>query len=166
MNVLDDLKKLEASIVQRYQQLQPALAEVEELRRVADRLGVNLDRPSARAAAKPAARAAKPAAAAKRGRGRGRTRRSTATATTAAPTATATPRPRKKATKVTSPRRPRPGGRREQFLKLVTDRPGITVPEIGKALKVDPTGLYRYAKQLEADGSITKTGTQLYPAAS
>jgi hypothetical protein len=143
MNVLDDLKKLEASIVKRYQELQPALAEIEELRRVAERLGVNLDR-----AASPRAAAAKPASAT-----RTRTRRSGAATS------------RKKA-KVAAPRRPRAGGRREQFLKLVNDRPGITVPEIGKALKVDPTGLYRYAKQLEADGSITKTGTQLYPAGS
>jgi hypothetical protein len=147
MTVLDDLKKLEASIVKRYRELQPALAEVEELRRVAERLGVDLDRASTRAA--------KPA-----------------TATTATTTATRT-RTRRKASsgrkakaKVSSPRRPRAGGRREQVLKLVTDRPGITVPEIGKALKVDPTGLYRYAKQLEADGSITKSGTKLSPAGS
>jgi hypothetical protein len=136
MTVLDDLQKLEASIVARYRELQPALAEVEELRRVADRLGVDLDRPSAKTA--------KPAAAT-----RTRTRR--------APSAG-------RKTKVTSPRRPRAGGRREQVLKLVTERPGITVPEIGKALKVDPTGLYRYAKQLEADGVITKSGTALHPA--
>jgi hypothetical protein len=157
MNVLDDLKKLESSIVKRYKELQPALAEVEELRRVAERLGVDLDRPGTRTAtaAKPArAAAAKPARAAAAKPARTRARR-----TSAAPA-------RKKATKVAAPRRPRAGGRREQFLKLVTDRPGITVPEIGKALKVDPTGLYRYAKQLEADGSITKSGTKLHPAAS
>jgi hypothetical protein len=135
MTVLDDLKKLEASIVARYQELQPVLAEIEELRRVAERLGVDLDR----ASGKPA----RPAAAPTRSRGR----RS----------------PRGKA-KAGSPRRPRAGGRREQVLKLVNERPGITVPEIGKALKVDPTGLYRYAKQLEADGAITKDGTKLHPA--
>jgi hypothetical protein len=144
MTVLDDLKKLEASIVKRYQELQPALTEVEELRRVAERLGVNLDR-AATKAAKPAAAAATTT--------RRRGRRAGAT-------------PRKKSTKVTSPRRPRAGGRREQVLKLVTERPGITVPEIGKALKVDPTGLYRYAKQLEADGVITKSGTALHLAGS
>jgi hypothetical protein len=138
MTVLDDLKKLETSIVKRYQELQPALAEVEELRRVADRLGVDLDRASTKAA--------KPAAVT-----RTRTRRTASAG---------------RKTKVTSPRRPRAGGRREQVLKLVTERPGITVPEIGKALKVDPTGLYRYAKQLEADGVITKSGTKLSPAGS
>ena len=143
MNVLDDLKKLEASIVKRYQELQPALAEIEELRRVAERLGVNLDRASSRATA-----AAKPAAAT-----RTRARRSGAASS-------------RKTAKAAGPRRPRAGGRREQFLKLVTERPGITVPEIGKALKVDPTGLYRYAKQLEADGTIKKDGTKLYPAGS
>ena len=150
MTVLDDLKKLEASIVKRYQELQPALAEVEELRRVAERLGVDLDRPGPRAnRPTPPAAPAKATATATRTRGRraGTTRR-------------------KKATKVAAPRRPRAGGRREQVLKLVTDRPGITVPEIGKALKVDPTGLYRYAKQLEADGSIVKDGTKLRLAGS
>lgn len=145
MTVLDDLQKLEASIVKRYQELQPALAEVEELRRVADRLGVDLDRPGPRAAS--AAAPAKATATRGRGRRAGATRR-------------------KKATKVTAPRRPRAGGRREQVLKLVTDKPGITVPEIGKALKVDPTGLYRYAKQLEADGTIVKDGTKLRLAGS
>ncbi len=138
MTVLDDLKKLEASIVKRYQELQPALAEVEELRRVADRLGVDLDRASTKAA--------RPAAAT-----RTRSRRTASAGRRA---------------KGTSPRRPRAGGRREQVLKLVTERPGITVPEIGKALKVDPTGLYRYAKQLEADGVIAKSGTKLSPAGS
>jgi hypothetical protein len=144
MTVLDDLKKLEASIVKRYQELQPALTEVEELRRVAERLGVNLDRA--------ATKAAKPATATTTTTRR-RGRRASAT-------------PRRKATKATGPRRPRAGGRREQVLQLVTDRPGITVPEIGKALKVDPTGLYRYAKQLEADGVITKSGTKLQLAGS
>jgi len=135
MTVLDDLKKLEASIVKRYQELQPALAEVEELRRVADRLGVNLD-----------SAAAKPASA--------RARR-------------ASPKParRTRAAKSSAPRRGRTSKRRDQVLKLITDRPGISVPEIGKALKVDPTGLYRYVKQLEADGSITKNGTELHPVA-
>ena len=151
MTVLDDLKKLEASIVKRYQELQPVLAEVEELRRVAERLGVNLDRPGPRAnrPTRPAAPAKATTATATRTRGRraGATRR-------------------KKAAKVAAPRRPRAGGRREQVLKLVTDRPGITVPEIGKALKVDPTGLYRYAKQLEADGTIVKDGTKLRLAGS
>jgi hypothetical protein len=151
MTVLDDLKKLEASIVKRYQELQPALAEVEELRRVAERLGVNLDRPGPRVS-RPTRPAAPATATATRTRGRraGATRRKKAA----------------KATKVAVPRRPRAGGRREQVLKLVTDRPGITVPEIGKALKVDPTGLYRYAKQLEADGSIVKDGTKLRLAGS
>ncbi len=139
MTVLDDLQKLEASIVKRYQELQPALAEVEELRRVAERLGVNLDRASTKAV--------KPAKAATRTRGRraaskGRTAKAASGA----------------------PRRARAGGRREQVLQLVTDRPGITVAEIGKALKIDPTGLYRYAKELEADGVITKSGTKLSPA--
>ena len=115
MTVLDDLKKLEASIVKRYQELQPALAEVEELRRVAERLGVE-PRPS-----RPSGRQGRCA-------GHGHPH----------PRAPRGHHARKKAAKVGAPRRPRAGGRREQVLKLVTERPGITVPEIGKALKVDP----------------------------
>jgi hypothetical protein len=151
MNVLDDLKKLEVSIVQRYQELQPALAEVEDLRRVAERLGVDLDRASAKQA-KPVkvtrARAGSVAAKSPRGSAVAKS-------------------PRKQAKRAAgSSRRTRAGGRREQFLKLVIARPGITVPEIGKELKVDPTGLYRYAKELERSGAITKKGAELHPVAS
>jgi hypothetical protein len=141
MTVLDDLKKLEASIVARYRELQPVLAEVEELRRVAERLGIDLDRATARTRA-----TAKPARTRTRSSGGARSRKKAKTKAPSSPSA-------------------RPGGRRDQILKIVTDRPGITVPEIGKGLKVDPTGLYRYVKQLEATGSITKSGTELHPTA-
>src|SRR4051794_11885512 len=46
VTVLEDLKNLESSIVKRYRELQPAIAEVDELRRVAERLGVDLDAPT------------------------------------------------------------------------------------------------------------------------
>jgi hypothetical protein len=107
--------------------------------------------------AKPAsaAKAAKPASAAKSAK--------PARADNAAKTRTSAASSRRKTT-VASPRRPRAGGRREQFLKLVNDRPGISVPEIGKVLNVDPTGLYRYANQLAASGMIAKSGTELHPA--
>ena len=53
--------------------------------------------------------------------------------------------------------------RRDQVLALVNERPGITVPEIAKELKVDPTGLYRVVRQLQGDGAIEKEGTALRP---
>jgi hypothetical protein len=54
--------------------------------------------------------------------------------------------------------------RRDQVLALINERPGITVPEIGKELGVDPTGLYRIVRQLEADKAIKKEGMALRPA--
>jgi hypothetical protein len=55
------------------------------------------------------------------------------------------------------------GRRREQILRLVARRPGITVSELGQELKVDPTSLYRVVNALKRDGQINKTGRQLHP---
>jgi hypothetical protein len=131
VSVIDDLKKLEASIIKRYQELQPAIAELEELRRAAERLGIDLEAPQP----------------ARNGR------------SSSQPLATA--RPRRPAGKTAGRRRR--SQRREQVLALVTERPGITVPEIAKELKVDPTGLYRVVRQLEADGGVRKRDKQLHP---
>jgi hypothetical protein len=53
--------------------------------------------------------------------------------------------------------------RRDQVLALVQQRPGITVPEIGTELKVDPTGLYRVVRGLESEGAVKKEGKALRP---
>jgi hypothetical protein len=83
----------------------------------------------------------------------------------------AAPRPRsaakRSAPSTPGPRRRRPASgvsRRDQVLAIVTQRPGATVPEIGKELKVDPTGLYRVVRGLEKEGLILKEGTALRPA--
>ncbi|HWI22369.1 MAG TPA: winged helix-turn-helix transcriptional regulator [Baekduia sp.] len=55
------------------------------------------------------------------------------------------------------------GGRRQDILRLVAERPGRTINEIGKQLGVDPTGLYRSVRALIAEGQITKRGPNLYP---
>jgi DNA-binding MarR family transcriptional regulator len=49
-------------------------------------------------------------------------------------------------------------------LELVRARPGITVAEAGKALGVDPTGLYRVVHRLEQRGDVKKNGRALEPA--
>jgi DNA-binding Lrp family transcriptional regulator len=48
-------------------------------------------------------------------------------------------------------------------LRLVAERPGITVREIGAQLGVDATGLYRVVNRLTVDGRIRKDGTGLHP---
>jgi hypothetical protein len=54
--------------------------------------------------------------------------------------------------------------RRDQVLALINERPGISVPDIGKELGVDPTGLYRVVRQLQKEGAIRKEGLALQPA--
>jgi hypothetical protein len=77
----------------------------------------------------------------------------------AKPSTASAPRPRR--------RRTASGvSRRDQVLALVNERPGVTVPVIGKELKVDPTGLYRVVRGLEKEGLIRKEGTELRPGKS
>ena len=58
-----------------------------------------------------------------------------------------------------------PGSRQQDVLRLVNERPGISVPELGKELGVDPTGLYQIVRRLEGRGAIRKDGRQLQPVA-
>jgi hypothetical protein len=62
-------------------------------------------------------------------------------------------------------RRPgRPRGRRggntraNQALELVRSRPGITIPQIAEALKIEPNYLYRVMPRLVADGQVKRDG--------
>src|SRR6201999_4084568 len=70
-----------------------------------------------------------------------------------------------------TPRRPttrrsggRPRGRRggntraNQALQLVTEQPGITIPQIAEALKIEPNYLYRVMPKLVEDGQVTREG--------
>ena len=53
--------------------------------------------------------------------------------------------------------------RQQDVLRLVKERPGITVGEIAKELGVDATDLYRPVRKLEQDGAIIKLGVALQP---
>jgi hypothetical protein len=62
-------------------------------------------------------------------------------------------------------RRPgRPRGRRggntraNQALELVRSQPGITIPQIAEALKIEPNYLYRVMPKLVSDGQVTREG--------
>src|SRR5579872_6483320 len=58
----------------------------------------------------------------------------------------------------------RPRGRRggntrsAQALQLVRDKPGITIPEIASAMKIEPNYLYRVMPKLTSDGLVTRNG--------
>lgn len=53
--------------------------------------------------------------------------------------------------------RPRGSGKRaQQALDLVASQPGITIPELAKAMKIQPNYLYRVLPGLEQDGKVKK----------
>ncbi|HWF35717.1 MAG TPA: hypothetical protein VG295_10090 [Solirubrobacteraceae bacterium] len=71
----------------------------------------------------------------------------------------------------TQRRRPgRPRGRRGsntragQALELVRSEPGITIPRLAAAMKIQPNYLYRVMPSLEKDGSIKRNGQGWFPA--
>lgn len=146
MTVLDDLKAVEQRLTARLDELRPALEEYRELEAAARRLGIDVD-PAASTARRSAA---KPS-------------------TSTRPRRSATRRAAPTRAKRTAPTRAkgassRPGQRRDQVLALIVARPGISVPDIGKELGVDPTGLYRVVRQLEAQGAVKKEGMALHVA--
>lgn len=72
----------------------------------------------------------------------------------------------------TARRRPgRPRGRRggntrsAQALALVRKQPGITIPEIASAMKIEPNYLYRVMPKLSSDGLVKRDGQGWHPAA-
>ena len=69
-----------------------------------------------------------------------------------------------------SGRRPgRPRGRRgggtraNQALELVRSQPGITIPQIAEAMKIEPNYLYRVMPRLVSDGQIRRDGQGWHP---
>jgi len=160
MTVLDQFREAERALVQRMRELRPLADEYRELERIAQQRGLRVEdgqseRPHTKAPTTNRRR---------RSRGRSRTASSPGTATQ-----TATPARQRRATPTarSAKRQPgngRGGNRREDILRLVSQRPGITVAEIGSELEVDPTGLYRPVRQLQQQGAITKNGTKLTSA--
>ncbi len=160
MSVLDDLRRAQEQLVARLQELEPLVAEYQELRQAADQLGLT-------AAGQPA-----PATAAPQDAAAGQdTEAAPADATPAEPPPAKAKAPaRRRSTRTSSARsaRRQPGGsrggsREEAILRLVAATPGITVTAAGKELGVDPTGLYRPVRKLVAEGRIDKRGAALPP---
>jgi hypothetical protein len=74
--------------------------------------------------------------------------------------ASAAPRRARRATTARrGARRGRRGGTRAaQTLELVRAKPGITIPELAEAMKIQPNYLYRVLPGLEKDGQIKREG--------
>lgn len=89
----------------------------------------------------------------------------------AAGRATARPARSAAASPATRRRPGRPRGRRggntraAQALELVRKQPGITIPEIASAMKIEPNYLYRVMPKLTTDGLVTREGQGWHPGA-
>ncbi len=183
MSVLDQLRSIEQQVLARLRELRPLVAEYRDLEKVADRLGLKRedDEPArgADASTAPQAPNAKPPA--KRAAA-GRAKRAAARKRKPAPTARAATKPKPKAraastgSATSAPARGRgakakasarkrsavaPGQRQQDVLRLVGERPGVTVRELAAELGVDATGLYGIVRRLQGRGQLAKDGTKL-----
>jgi hypothetical protein len=164
VSVLDQFRTAEEQLAKRLRELKPLVAEYHELEQVAQRLGLSVSNDAPAAGTRPpastrrrrrTAKAAPRSAASKRnGSADGGTAKGSVVATQERP--------------ARSPRTERAGSRRtsrrqHDVLRLVKQRPGITVSEVAKELGVDATGLYRPVHKLEQDGAIIKRGVTLQP---
>ena len=167
MSVLDQFRTAEEQVAKRLRELKPLVAEYQELEQVAQRLGLSVSN-DAPAAGPPRATSTRP------GRRRQRTakaaarsaaskRNGSADGGTAKPSVVATQARRGRSPSTRRAGSSRTSHRQQDVLRLVKQRPGISVSEIAKELGVDATGLYRPVHKLEQDGAIVKRGVTLQP---
>jgi len=144
-SVIEDLKLLEDRILARIHELEANVAELEQLREVAARLGIleGDGRDSRRATGRTSATA--------------RTRRRVRPQTTATG---ARPGGARSATGPSAER----ATRRERVLEVVAIEPGISVREIVAQLGVNRTSLYPVVRALMSDGLLHKDGRKLWLA--
>jgi hypothetical protein len=134
LSVLDDLRSAQQQALTRLGELEPLVAEYEELRREVKRLGLTEAALTDGAAAP--ARTRRPA--------RSRARQSTAR-------------------RARRPQPKRSRSRDDDIARLVSQQPGVTVADLARNLGVDATGLYRPVRRLMSEGRLRKDGTALHP---
>jgi hypothetical protein len=156
---MEDLKQFEERILARIQELEANVAELEQLREVASRLGILDEDRGDTAVATP-----RTTATVRRRRvPRGSATRGSATGTHArrggARSATFAP----EGGPVSLPPEGR-STRRERVLEVVGGEPGISVREIVAQLGFNRTSLYPVVRQLVSDGLLHKDGRGLWLA--
>ena len=141
---MPDLSTIREQVQDRLKELEgliaPLRAELDELQAVADKFTSN--------------GAARGSAPANRGRRAGARKAAAGKSTPAKSPGT----PRRS-------RRVSGGGRAaQQAIGLIAAHPGMTVPEMAKAMGIGSNYLYRVLPQLEKDGKVTKQGKGYHPA--
>jgi DNA-binding transcriptional ArsR family regulator len=160
------IDRFEEELVARLRELRPLAIEYQQLENVARRLGLDLDDGHT------------PPPRKRMSSGKTTPTRNPATAVQPAPTSKASAatgqtsgtnagQRRRRALSLETDKRwtdtNRQPRRQRDVLRLIRDRPGITVKEIATKLGVDATNLYRHVHKLQQDGLITKHGTALQP---
>jgi Winged helix-turn-helix DNA-binding len=164
VSVLDQFRLAEEALTERLRELRPLAEEYRELEQIAERRGLSVgDQERDGANEKPGSpprqgRRSRPAAQGAHG-----SRQAAAQAKRPA-RATRRRQSRPAAAKAKPATRQRPN-RREDIIRLVQQRPGISIKQIGDELGIDPTGLYRPVRELQQQGAITKQGPRLNPSA-
>ncbi len=69
----------------------------------------------------------------------------------------------RRATRTRGGRRRAAATRANQALELVRGKPGITIPEIAKAMAIEPNYLYRVLPKLASDGQVKRQGQGWHP---
>lgn len=142
MSLVDEAREVRERIAARLRELEPVVAEYNELQKVALEMGIDTTEPGSAAVRKtnaPRQRRSRTTRAPRRTESAGKRARSAAT-----------------------------GRGNNQFaervLEAVRDQPGKTVADYAALLAVSPAALYRPARELTAAGAIVKRGRQLFPA--
>jgi hypothetical protein len=146
---MEDLKRLEDRILARIQELEGNVAELDQLREVAARLGIlDGDSPPATRRATATSRPRRAA----RGRASGTAMRSGVA---------------RSGTRINAAHQLSGAAtRRERVLEVVGGEPGISVREVVAQLGVNRTSLYPVVRQLVSDGLLQKDGRGLWPVSS
>ena len=86
--------------------------------------------------------------------------------TTGASTRTPRARTGRPTTAAPRTRSTRRGGntRALQALELVRNQPGVTIPELAKAMEIQPNYLYRVLPRLASEGQVKRDGQGWHPA--
>jgi hypothetical protein len=162
--VIEDLKRLEDRILARIRELEASVAELEQLREVAARLGIlDGDRRDSAPSRSRATATSRP-----RRAGRARSSGTAANSDGARSSGTAGRSGGARSTTRVGATNPisRHATRRERVLQVVGDEPGISVREVVAALGVNRTSLYPVVRQLVSDGLLHKDGRGLWPVAA
>lgn len=148
---LDDKRE---EITTRLNELKPLVDEYNRLEAAAQALnGIGSTAAAAPRSRKPGRRPGRP---------KGTKRTPPATSSSATDGGKATP-------KAAQPRRGRrkgSGGRAAEALALITEQPGIAIPELAAKIGIKQNYLYRVLPDLRSEGKVEDKGRRWYPAAT